>query len=244
MRTLVPPVEEVSVFTSLIRRAPAALSWRAACRHPRAGRLRAAAARRVRDASARHLARSPRLPRVVGRYRDTVARCASLAGSRASGAVGLPAAGRWRHRAADAHRARAGGDEDARHAVLHRDRGHDRQAAARRGAVRGRSRRARADAGRRSELPRYRSRDGRAQHAPEHRDPRVQPVRRIAARHGRAHGQLLHADRQLHAPDAQQGDDRGQPARDRRRPQSRRRILQCGFRHCSSAISTCWPPAP
>ena len=33
----------------------------------------------------------------------------------------------------------------------------------------------RADAGRRSELPRYRSRDGRAQHAPEHRDPRVQP---------------------------------------------------------------------
>ena len=47
----------VSVFTSLIRRAPAALSWRPC--PARALVVCAAAARRVRDASARHLARSP-----------------------------------------------------------------------------------------------------------------------------------------------------------------------------------------
>ena len=230
------------MFTSLIRRAPAALSWRAACRQARAlvvCALPLAACATHPPATSLDRPVSHALSADIATpLRDALASPEAAHPGQSGFRLLADGATALQMRIALARAATK--TLDMQYYIATEDTtGKLLLAAALYAADRG----VRADAGRRSELPRYRSRDGRAQHAPEHRDPRVQPVRRIAARHGRAHGQLLHADRQLHAPDAQQGDDRGQPARDRRRPQSRRRILQCG-RHCSSAISTCWPPAP
>ncbi len=120
-------------------------------------------AHRLRDPSARHRFRPPRHARPAA---ATATRRSPPPSRRSKRRIRTSPAVRLlpqRHRcAAGPHRARPRGDEDARHAVLHRERGQHRQAAARRRALRGRSRRASAHAGRRPEFQGHRPDHGGA----------------------------------------------------------------------------------
>ncbi len=179
-----------------------------------------AGARRVRQSSAAGRSRAdPRIHR-YGRY---------AAGRR------VPAAGRYASRAgrisfADRSGRCAGRPRVARRSrrplagpsVLHLARRPDRPRTGRCGHPRGRSRRARARAARRSRHQRGRPQAARDQRASEHRDPAVQSGGHAPVQEAR-HGIRVLARQPAHA---QQGDDRGQPGGDRRRPQYRRRVLR------------------